>query len=214
MIKIVEELAILSILMPYSLSSCFPSPLFLFPALLLNSRLFYDFSFWLCENRNPWNLFLFNLISFHLSTSASYLNTVGVMSPFCPICFPHTDVSCELRLSSLGVLISYCIEFNFPLIIKRKKCCQSNWDVPSMMRETPISVMLRGWKQMCIYSITSAGFQNTSYIKSNYSTVEESVIKHAAFHAGQRSSGTYDISWKHASGLIHIVFCSKTLLSF
>lgn len=80
-VKIVHSLDTFSILMLYLLSFCFPSPLFLFLALLLNYLIFHDFSLRLCEKKKSWRRFLFNLISFYLSTSPFSLDTGGGDEP-------------------------------------------------------------------------------------------------------------------------------------
>lgn len=186
MIEIVAILGIFSILMPYLFPFCFPSLLAFYCILAF----FYDFSLWLCENGNPWNLFLFNLISLHLShlsTSLSYLNT-GVMSPFC---FPHHHAPCGLGLSPLQILIYYSIEFKTPLIIKRKKkrCCQTNCHMPSLIRQISISEMLKCEKQICIVESLKLGFR--IHLTWNQTTVLwRSPSQNTAFHEGQRNSGT------------------------
>ena len=80
-VKMVPLSDTFSILMLYLLSFCFPSPLLFFLALLLNYLIFHDFSLRLCEKKS-WRRFLFNLISFYLSTSPFSLDMGGGDEPF------------------------------------------------------------------------------------------------------------------------------------
>lgn len=89
------------------------------------------------------------LISF-LSIYPPPLFLLGVMNPLCPICFTRHDVPCGLGLSSLRILIFNLSDFKIQLIVKKKKkFCQSNCDMPSVIRLIPISEMVKCEKQMC-----------------------------------------------------------------
>lgn len=146
-----------SILMLYLLSFCFPSPLLFFLALLLNYFIFHNASLWLCENRNPWILCLFNFIPFSFSISSS-LNMVGGNESFLShyTCY---GVPCGQGLSSLGVL--NLIDFKIHLIVKKKKKIAIN---QTDIHDKP-DLNLRGvkmWKTCC-----TVGKKN---VKNKYGT--------------------------------------------
>lgn len=67
---------------------------------------------------------------------------------------------------------------------------------------------------MCNTESLKLGSQNTSRIKSKYGTLEECIKKTCTFHDVEKSSGSCDIFWKHASGLIEIAFAQTYFFSF